>query len=189
MLVKTIFAGFGGQGVLLMGVCVATAAMNEDKFVTYMPSYGAEVRGGTANCTVSISTDEISSPIASSPNYVVAMNNPSLLRFQHIIKPGGYIVTNSSLVNVELGRSGVTQIQVPGSDIAEELGAMRSANMVMLGAYAAVSNVVSFQSLIDAVGEVTGKKKKELVEFNIKAIKAGHDNAKEQIKKLESIEA
>jgi 2-oxoglutarate ferredoxin oxidoreductase subunit gamma len=182
MLTKTIFAGFGGQGVLLIGVCLATAAMNEDKHVTFLPSYGAEVRGGTANCTVSISTEEIASPIASSPDFVLAMNAPSLTRFQNMIRPGGTFVSNSTLVEQELSRKDVFEIRVPGGSIAEELGSMRSTNMVMLGAFAAASDLVSFRSLLDAVRSVAGAKKKELAELNEKALIAGYDFVKEFLK-------
>jgi len=97
MLIKTVFAGFGGQGVLSMGLNLAQAAMLEGKNVTYLPSYGAEVRGGTANCTVAVSDEEIASPVASSPDFIVAMNQPSLVRFQNQIQSGGVLFINSSL--------------------------------------------------------------------------------------------
>ncbi len=178
MLTKTIFAGFGGQGVLLIGVCYANAAMNEGRHVTYLPSYGAEVRGGTANCTVSISTEEIASPIASAPDFVVAMNGPSLIRFQNLIRPGGVFITNSTMAEVELSREDVSEIRIPGSKMAEDLGSMRSANMVMLGAFAAASEVISFRTLTAAVAAIAGSKKKELAELNEKAVKAGYDFVK-----------
>jgi 2-oxoglutarate ferredoxin oxidoreductase subunit gamma len=94
MLIKTIFAGFGGQGVLSMGLSLAQAAMVEGKYVTYLPSYGVEVRGGTANCTVAISDEEIASPVASAPEFVVAMNQPSLIRFQNQVQSGGVLFFN-----------------------------------------------------------------------------------------------
>jgi len=178
MLTKTIFAGFGGQGVLLIGVCFANAAMNEGRYVTYLPSYGAEVRGGTANCTVSVSTEEIASPIASAPDYVVAMNGPSVTRFQNLIRSGGVFITNSTLAELELSRKDVSEIRIPGSKIAEDLGSMRSANMVMLGAFAAASEIVSYRTLMAAVAAIAGAKKKELAELNEKAVKAGYDFVK-----------
>jgi 2-oxoglutarate ferredoxin oxidoreductase subunit gamma len=104
MLVKTIVAGFGGQGVLSMGLSLAQAAMLEGRYVTYLPSYGAEVRGGTANCTVAISDEEIASPIASTPEFVIAMNQPSLMRFQNQIQSGGVLFLNSSLAQSETSR-------------------------------------------------------------------------------------
>ncbi|HOO55772.1 MAG TPA: 2-oxoacid:acceptor oxidoreductase family protein [bacterium] len=178
MLAKTIFAGFGGQGVLLMGFCLATTGMNEDKHVTYLPSYGAEVRGGTANCTVSVSTEEIASPISSSPDFVVVMNNPSLLKFQNLVKSGGVFLVNSSLVDLQLARDDVTEIRVPGSKLAEDLGSMRSANMVMLGAFAAATDIVSYHVLLETVREITGKKRKELMDANVKAIETGYNYVK-----------
>ncbi len=104
MLVKTIISGFGGQGVLSIGLSLAQAAMLEGKHVTYLPSYGAEVRGGTANCTVAISDEEIASPVASAPEFVVVMNQPSLMRFQNQIQSGGVLFLNSSLVQAEISR-------------------------------------------------------------------------------------
>jgi len=100
MLTKTIFSGFGGQGVLSMGYTLATAAMLEGKYVTYFPSYGVEVRGGTANCTVAVGDEEIASPVASDPEFIVAMNQPSFARFQSILQSGGLILVNSSIVDV-----------------------------------------------------------------------------------------
>src|SRR4030042_6022522 len=100
MLVKAVIAGFGGQGILSMGLNLAQAAMLEGKYVTYLPSYGAEVRGGTASCTVAISDEEIASPVASSPEFVVVMNLPSLVRFQNHIQSGGVLFVNSSLVEI-----------------------------------------------------------------------------------------
>src|SRR4030043_749868 len=121
MLIKTIFAGFGGQGVMSMGLSLAQAAMEEGKFVTYLPSYGAEVRGGTANCTVAVSDEEIAPPVASSPEFVVAMNQPSLIRFQNQIQSGGVIFTNSSLVEIEVTRGDVEVVKVPATETAEKL--------------------------------------------------------------------
>jgi 2-oxoglutarate ferredoxin oxidoreductase subunit gamma len=183
MLYKTILAGFGGQGVLLVGVCLATAGMNEDKNVTFLPSYGAEVRGGTANCTVSISTEEIASPIASSPDCVVAFNSPSMKKFQNLIRPGGIFVINSTLAEEELARKDVIEYRVPATELAEKLGAMRSTNMVMLGAFNAATKVVSHQGLTDAVNSVAGSKKKELAELNLKAFQAGYEYVKDLKKK------
>jgi 2-oxoglutarate ferredoxin oxidoreductase subunit gamma len=174
MLVKTIIAGFGGQGVLSMGVNLAEAAMQEGKNVTYLPAYGAEVRGGTANCTVAISDDEIASPVASSPDFVIALNQPSALRFQNQIQSGGLFFINSSLVKEEMSRGDITVIKVPANKIAEELGSSRSANMVLLGAFIKKSGVVSLESIIEALARTLGGKKK-LLDINEKALRAGYD--------------
>ena len=180
MLVKTIFAGFGGQGVLMMGFCLATAAMEEGLHVTYMPSYGAEVRGGTANCTISISDDEIASPIASSPDILVAMNEPSLMRFQNAIKKDGICVSNQTLISIDLPRKDVTEYSVPAGSIAESVGSIRSANMVILGALVAATDVVPLDRMIETVTNITMKKRKELVDLNVKAIRAGYDYVAKQ---------
>jgi 2-oxoglutarate ferredoxin oxidoreductase subunit gamma len=173
MLVKTIIAGFGGQGVLSMGVNLAEAAMQEGKNVTYLPAYGAEVRGGTANCTVAISDDEIASPVASSPDFVIALNQPSALRFQNQIQSGGLFFVNSSLVKEEMSRGDITVIKVPANEVAEELGSSRSANMVLLGAFIKKSGVVSLESIIEALARTLGGKKK-LLDINEKALRAGY---------------
>jgi len=174
MLIKTIFAGFGGQGVLSMGLNLARAAMIEGKFVTYLPAYGAEVRGGTANCTVAISDEEIASPVASSPEFIVAMNKPSLVRFQNQIQTGGLFFVNSSLMEAELSRGDIDIFNVPATRIAEELGSSKYANMVMLGAFAGKSNLISINTLIDGLKTTFGSKQK-LISVNKKALMAGHD--------------
>src|SRR4030043_1775503 len=174
MLTKTAFAGSGGQGVLVMGYILSFSAMKEGKNVTYLPSYGAEVRGGTANCTVAISDEEIASPVASSPDFVVAMNQPSVVRFQNQIQSGGLFFINSSLVESEVSRGDINVVDVPANNIAEKLGSPRSANMVMLGAFIKKSGLVSLDSVIDALKSTLGKKQK-LVAINEKALKSGYD--------------
>jgi len=159
-----------------MGVNLAEAAMQEGKNVTYLPAYGAEVRGGTANCTVAISDDEIASPVASSPDFVIALNQPSALRFQNQIQSGGLFFVNASLVETELSRGDITVIKVPASNIAEELGSSRSANMVMLGAFIKKSGVVSLESVIEALAQTLGGKKK-LLDINERALRAGYELA------------
>jgi 2-oxoglutarate ferredoxin oxidoreductase subunit gamma len=174
MLIKTVFAGFGGQGVLSMGLSLAQAAMAEEKYITYLPAYGAEVRGGTANCTVAISDEEIASPVASAPEYVVAMNKPSLVRFQHQIESGGVLFLNSSLIEAEISRGDIDVVQIPANAIAEELGSPKSANMVMLGAFTKKTNLVSLLTLIEGLKD-TLKKKQKLIAINEKALRAGYD--------------
>jgi len=174
MLIKTIFAGFGGQGVMSMGLNLAQAAMLEGKNVTYLPSYGAEVRGGTANCTVAISDEEIASPVASSPDFIVAMNQPSLVRFQNQIQSGGVLFINSSLIEAEVSRGDIDIVRVPANSIAEELGSPRSANMVMMGAFTKKSNLVSVSSVIEGLKSAL-KDKQKLIAINKKALMAGYD--------------
>ena len=174
MLIKTVFAGFGGQGVLSMGLNLAQAAMMEGKNVTYLPSYGAEVRGGTANCTVAISDEEIASPVASAPEFVVAMNKPSLVRFQNQIQSGGVLLINSTLIDAELSRGDIDVVKVPAGEIADELGSPKSANMVMLGAFIKKSNLVSLNTVIEELKN-TLKKKEKLIAINEKALMAGYN--------------
>jgi len=174
MLLKTIFAGFGGQGVLSMGLNLTQAAMLEGKNVTYLPSYGAEVRGGTANCTVAISDEDIASPIASAPDFVVVMNQPSLVRFQNQVESGGTLFVNSSLIDIEVSRGDIDIVSIPANSIAEKLGSPRSANMVMLGAFTKKSNLVSFSSVIKGL-KGTLKNKQKLIAVNQDALRAGYD--------------
>jgi 2-oxoglutarate ferredoxin oxidoreductase subunit gamma len=174
MLVKTIVAGFGGQGVLSMGLSLAQAAMLEGRYVTYLPSYGAEVRGGTANCTVAISDEEIASPIASTPEFVIAMNQPSLMRFQNQIQSGGVLFLNSSLAQSETSRGDIEVIKVPADTIAEKLGSRKSGNMVMLGTFLKKGNLVSLESVVEGLKE-TLKGKQRLMAINKEALTVGYD--------------
>ena len=174
MLIKTIFAGFGGQGVLSMGLNLAQAAMLEGKNVTYLPAYGVEVRGGTANCTVAISDEEIASPVASAPEFLVAMNKPSVLRFQNQIESGGVIFINSTLVEIEIARGDIEVVRVAAGEIADKLGNPKSANMVMLGAFVKKSNLVSVSAIIEEFKN-TLKNKEKLIAINEKALMAGYN--------------
>ena len=157
-----------------MGLNLAEAAMLEGKNVTYLPSYGAEVRGGTANCTVAVSDEEIASPVASSPDFIVAMNQPSLVRFQNQIQSGGVLFINSSLIEAEISRGDIDIVRVPANSIAEKLGSPRSANMVMMGAFTKKSNLVSVASVIEGLKSAL-KNKQKLVAINKKALMAGYD--------------
>jgi 2-oxoglutarate ferredoxin oxidoreductase subunit gamma len=174
VLIKTIFAGFGGQGVLSMGLNLAQAAMLEGMHVTYLPAYGAEVRGGTANCTVSVSNEEIASPVASSPSYIVAMNQPSMVRFQNQLQSGGIFFLNSTLIKEPVNRGDIEFVNVPANAKAEELGNIKSANMVMLGAFIKKSNLVHLDSLIEGL-TTTLKGKQKLIDINKNALTVGYD--------------
>ena len=174
MLIKTLIAGFGGQGILSMGLNLAEAAMREGKNVTYLPSYGAEVRGGTANCTVAISDDEIASPVASSPEFIIAMNQPSALKFQNQLQSGGVFFINSSLVETEISRGDITLISIPANHLADRLGNSRSANMVMLGAFIKKSGLVSISTVFKSV-EFTLRQKSKLIEINKRGLEEGYN--------------
>ena len=175
MSLKIIFSGFGGQGVLMMGYVLAYAGMKEDKHVTFLPAYGAEVRGGTANCTVVVSDEEIASPIASSPEFVVAMNYPSMVKYQNMVKSGGTMFLNSDLITERPAREDINLVMVPVNTLAHDMGADRSLNMVMLGAVMEVTNMVSENSVLAAIETVLEGKKKKLVETNQNAISVGSD--------------
>jgi 2-oxoglutarate ferredoxin oxidoreductase subunit gamma len=179
MLIKTIFSGFGGQGVLSMGNTLANAAMLQGKFVTYLPSYGAEVRGGTANCTVAIGDDEIASPVASEPDFVVSMNQPSFLKFQSILQSGGLILVNSSMINVSAARGDIEVVEVPTSELAEKLGNIKAANMVMLGAFIKASNLVSLPLMLKNLPEILGAGRAKLIKINKEALETGYNYIKE----------
>ena len=181
MTTKTIFSGFGGQGVLSMGFTLANAAMLEGRYVTYLPSYGVEVRGGTANCTVVVSDEEIASPVASEPEVVVAMNQPSFNRFQNILQAGGLMCVNASLVNASSVRSDIEVLSIPTSELAEKLGTIKVANMIMLGVLIRASNIISFDAMIKNLAELLGEGKSKLIKLNREALERAslrqeHDN-------------
>ena len=175
MIVKTIFSGFGGQGVLMMGISLANSGMNEGYQVTYLPAYGAEMRGGTANCTIAIGDEEIASPVASEPNYLVVMNSPSLFTFQNKVTSGGTIFLNSSIIKDLPNRQDVKVVSVPCADIAQELGNIRVANIIMMGTFIKISGVVSPDIYLNSLESIMGSKKKSLAELNRKAFSAGFD--------------
>lgn len=174
MIHKAILAGFGGQGILMMGVVLANAAMREDKQVTYLPSYGAEVRGGTAHCTVSIGDEEIASPIASSPDYLVVMNAPSLAKFQSILRKGGDCLLNISLVHEKSVRKDVQVHEIAASELAEEMGDIRAANMIMLGSFLKISGMVQPETVVEIIEETFSRKSRNVMDRNKEALWTGY---------------
>ncbi|MEO0074384.1 MAG: 2-oxoacid:acceptor oxidoreductase family protein [candidate division WOR-3 bacterium] len=173
MQVEAVFAGFGGQGVLLAGKLLAEVAMTMGKEVVWLPSYGPEMRGGTANCTVIVADEPIASPIVSNPRDAVVMNRPSFEKFCRLQRPGGFAVINSSLINVKLERTDLKQIEVPANQIAIANGSARSANMVMLGAYVGATGIVSFDDLIEQAKHEFAKRPK-LLPVNLKCLEDGY---------------
>lgn len=172
---RDIFAGFGGQGVLLMGQLLAQAALYEDKQVAWLPSYGPEMRGGTANCSVTISDKPVASPIIDNPTSLIVMNRPSLDKFEATVIPGGKIFVNSSIIDRKVERSDVETYYVDCSSIALELGNPKVANIVMLGAYIAATKCVEPESVIQALQHKLGEKKAHLIPLNREALSAGAD--------------
>ncbi len=173
MLEQNIFAGFGGQGVLLMGQLLAYAGMLENKEVSWLPSYGPEMRGGTANCSVVVSDSPVASPIVTMATTVVAMNRPSLDKFEDSVLPDGKLFINSSIIDKKPERSDIEVYYVPCNEIAEELGNPRVANMVMLGAYIEKTKCVDFESVLQALLYKLGEKKAHLIPLNREALNKG----------------
>lgn len=170
------FAGFGGQGIMLMGQILAQAAMQAGFEVVWIPSYGPEMRGGTAYCTVVISDRPIGSPIIRNPKHLVAMNRPSLEKFASTVKPGGVIFINSSIISIEAGREDVDVLKVPIVEIAKDLGNVRAANIIALAAFVTRSNIVDFDLLRESVKEKFAEKEK-LIPLNMKALEEGRKAA------------
>ncbi len=170
--IEVVFAGFGGQGVMTAGQLLAYTAMDEGKQVAWIPSYGPEMRGGTANCTVVISTIRIGSPIINHPGAACVFNRPSLDKFGQTVRPGGLLLINSSLIDVTSNRDDITEILVPANDIAMTIGNAKAANMVMLAAYVEATGVVSFETLNKMLLAKMGAKK-ELLDINRQAFEEG----------------
>ncbi|MDO4754103.1 MAG: 2-oxoacid:acceptor oxidoreductase family protein [Bacillota bacterium] len=171
---RIVCAGFGGQGVMLIGQLITYAGMFENKEVSWLPSYGPEMRGGTANCSVMVSDQPISSPvIANNATVAIVMNQPSLEKFEADLLPGGKLLINSSLIDKKASRSDVEAYYVPCNDIANELGNMKVANMVMLGAYIELSKLVEPASILKALAKIFGESKANLIAINETAMEAG----------------
>jgi 2-oxoglutarate ferredoxin oxidoreductase subunit gamma len=174
MLEKIVCAGFGGQGVLLMGQLLAQAALLEGRNVTWLPSYGPEMRGGTANCAVIISDKKVASPIVSRSTALLVMNRPSFDKFEPNIAAGGRLLVNSSIIDRQSNRDDIEAYYIPCSDIALELGEPKVANIVMLGAYLAVSGCVKEESVIEALQhKLSEHNKGKMIPVNRQALLRG----------------
>jgi len=171
---KIIIAGAGGQGVMLLGKVLIASAMKEGKHVTWLPAYGAEVRGGTAYCMVIISDEEIGSPYIDKADTLIVMNRPSLYKFQPRLKADGLLVVNRSLIG-EWPESKTEVLNFPFSDIAVDIGNIKIANMVVLGCFAAKKNIVDIENILNAIEEIAPPDKKGLVDINKHAVMAGRD--------------
>jgi len=180
---EIIFSGFGGQGALFAGQLLAYAAMDEGKHVTWIPSYGPEMRGGTAHCIVIVSDEEIGAPIIRNPTAAVVLNIPSMDKYESLIKPNGVLVINRSLITKPATRPDIAALDVPANDIATELGNVRMANVVLLGALLEASNIVSIESVSKALESHLPEKRKHLAGPNQQALRKGAEIAREQLKK------
>ena len=176
MMHQIVIAGFGGQGVMTMGQLLAYAGMLEGKEVSWLPSYGPEMRGGTANCHVII-TDEgtVGSPIITDATAVMVMNRPSLAKFEPLTVPDGLLLINASLIADKPKREDIEALYVPANEIADELKDIRVANMVMLGAYLKRSGAVTVESIAKALHKAFGEEKAGLIPINMEALKRGAD--------------
>ena len=171
---KLIISGFGGQGSLLVGKLLTYAAMLDGRHVTFLPSYGAEVRGGTAYCNVIISDEEIASPTISIADTLIAMNLPSVVRFEPAVVQEGLIFINSSLIEYEPDRKDVRTVRIPATEIADGLGNIKVANMVMVGAYLAKKEILSRERVHEALGHLLPEHRRSLYEINCRAIEEGY---------------
>ena len=169
---EVVLAGFGGQGVMTAGQLLAYAGMEEGKQAIWIPSYGPEMRGGTANCTVVISENRIGSPIINHPQSACVFNRPSLDKFGPLLRPGGLLLINSSLINVVSGRKDITEYLVPANDIGMKLGSAKVANMVMLAAYVELTGIVKFATLEKMLDAKMGAKK-DMLAVNHRAFDEG----------------
>ena len=170
---EIIISGFGGQGALFAGMLLAYAGMDSGKNVTWIPSYGPEMRGGTAHVIVIIADEEIGSPVVRRPSAAIALNNPSMEKYEALVKEGGVLVYNSSLITSPARRTDIRYVAAPASDIAAELGSVKMANVVALGALVAATGVLPLEALAKALREHLPESKRQLLEPNVQALRRG----------------
>ncbi len=172
---KILIAGFGGQGILFAGKVLAYKGLVENKQLSWLPSYGPEMRGGTANCNVIISDEPVGSPIVDTPDVLIVMNLPSLDKYENAAEKGAKIFVDSTLIARKVEREDVDTFYIPATKMAQELGVPTLANMIMLGKVIKETGVVSFEGMEDALKKVVSARKANLIDVNLKAIKAGYD--------------
>jgi len=172
---KIVMAGFGGQGIMVMGRLLAYAAMEEGKNVSWIPSYGVEQRGGTANCSVVVADEIIAAPIVAEPAYAIIMNRPSLDKFEPKMAKDGILIVNTSIVDRDVQRQDVDVLSLACNDIALELGDVRYANMVALGAFCKKTGIIKLETLKESLKKVLSARRQNLVEINQKALEKGYE--------------
>lgn len=175
MTTQLLIAGFGGQGVLFAGKFLAYKGLTEGRQLSWLPSYGPEMRGGTANCSVILSDEPIGSPIVSHPDVLIAMNIPSLDKYEPAVVPGGKILVDSSLIDRKVQREDVTSFYVPATELAREIGAPTLANMILVGKFIRETGAVSYDALEDALHKVVSARHQDLFEINKRAIETGYN--------------
>jgi 2-oxoglutarate ferredoxin oxidoreductase subunit gamma len=174
MLHEIIIAGFGGQGVLSMGQLLTYAGMLEGKHVAWYPSYGPEMRGGTANCGVTVADREISCPLVSEPSTAIVMNRPSLEKFEATVKPGGLLLINSSLIDIKAERTDIKVFEIPANQLADEkLGNTKVANIILLGVFLELTKAVSIDAIIESLKKVLPERRHNLIPLNRQALELG----------------
>lgn len=178
MMKEFIFAGFGGQGMLLIGKFLAMACMLDGKHVSWLPSYGPEMRGGTANCSVIVSDDPVASPLVDMADAIVAMNEPSLDKFESKVRPGGVLVINSSIIERKSVRDDIKVVYCDANKIAEAVGNPKGANVAILGSLMETNPIVSDEKMAEAIKLELGERKLRFLEGNMKAYAAGKEAAK-----------
>ncbi|OGF50917.1 MAG: hypothetical protein A2231_09915 [Candidatus Firestonebacteria bacterium RIFOXYA2_FULL_40_8] len=177
---NVIICGSGGQGILLAGTVLCRAGLLEDKFVTWLPSYGAEKRGGLSYCAVVISDKPIASPVIGRPEVIIALDNIGFDNYENVLADKGLVILNSSLIKREVKRKDAVVLGIEITEIARELGNARIANMLAIGVYAGISKSVKLESIIAAMEGVASEKYKELVAVNKKAIEKGYELGKKE---------
>ena len=176
MLEQNLFAGFGGQGMLTIGQFLAQAGMNEGKYVSWLPSYGPEMRGGTANCSVVLSDEPVGSPIVNKPDVLIVMNLPSLDKYEDAVVPGGTIFVDSTLIGRKVERTDVRVFYLPATQLAQQNGIATLANMIMVGKVLKECDFTGFDNIEDAVRTVVSAKHADLFDVNLKALKLGYES-------------
>ena len=178
---EIIISGFGGQGVLFAGQLLAYAGMAEGRQVTWIPSYGPEMRGGTAHCTVIISDEEIGSPLVEHPTAALVMNPPSLEKYAPLVQPEGFLILDATLIEQRGDRTDICELPIPARAIAEELGTPQSANVVLLGALAAATGVVTLETLGRVLAEHLSARRRDTLEANLSALQRGAECVRERV--------
>ena len=174
---EIIVSGFGGQGALFAGQLLAYAASDGGKHVTWIPSYGPEMRGGTAHCTVVVSDEEIGSPLVRRPASVIALNRPSFEKYEPLVKPGGWMIYNASLIDSRPERADIHYVAVPANDIAEDLGAARQANVALLGALLAATGILPLEAVYRALDDHLPPRQRKFLDSNKEALRRGATHA------------
>ncbi len=176
-----VVAGFGGQGVLFAGQLLAYAGMDSGRHVTWIPSYGPEMRGGTANCTVVISDEPVGAPIVSRPEIVIALNLPSFEKYEPLVREGGLLVVNSAIVGARTAREEIDAVYVPANRIAEEAGSTKMLNVAAVGAMLAQRPVLSVEEVEQALRDHLPESKGHLLEANLEVLRKGYELARETV--------